>query len=225
MPRSRLKDYLVIAGGILLIGLSLSFAHVNSANSAADETVRVVNTPLPVTLQGTGTITGTVASTQSGTWNVGATQSGTWNVGINNPASNPVPVSDVNAVVREPFQARVLGNFTDELFGSQMDATVVTVPTGKRLVIEHVSAGLNISNAGVGLLSIGLNNPATLALDQIICNPVADASDALNHAFQCAGQTKYYVEPGQELHFFAETLQHAGSSSAVIFVSGYYVPA
>ena len=71
MPQLRLKDYLVITGGILLIALSLSFAHVNPAGSASDETVRVVNTPLPVTLQGTGTISGTVAATQSGAWNVG----------------------------------------------------------------------------------------------------------------------------------------------------------
>src|SRR5215467_10748641 len=84
MPRLRLKDYLVIAGGILLVALSLSFAHVNPVDSAGSAPVMVVNTPLPVTLQGTGSISGTVAATQSGTWNVGIT--GTPAVNLANPA-------------------------------------------------------------------------------------------------------------------------------------------
>ena len=54
MPQLRLKDYLVIVGGILLLALSLSFAHVNAVDSAPPGPfVTVVNTPLPVTLQGT----------------------------------------------------------------------------------------------------------------------------------------------------------------------------
>ena len=33
----------------------------------------MVNTPLPVQLQGTGNVTGQVSATQSGAWNVGVT--------------------------------------------------------------------------------------------------------------------------------------------------------
>ena len=63
MRQLRLKDYLVIMGGILLIVPSLSFAHVNPVDSAGSAPATVVNTPLPVTLQGTGIVSGTVAAT------------------------------------------------------------------------------------------------------------------------------------------------------------------
>jgi len=63
MKPLRFKDYLVVGGGILLIAASLSFTRVNPADSAADETVRVVNTPLPVTLQGTVSGNVTISNT------------------------------------------------------------------------------------------------------------------------------------------------------------------
>jgi len=132
MARLRLKDYLVIAGGILLIGLSLSFAHVNPVDSAGSAPVTVVNTPLPVTLQGTGSVSGTVAATQSGTWNVGitgtpsvsgtvaATQSGTWNVGSSGtPYTQEVTSTSCNA--------------------SFCFFTFPAVPAGKRLVIQQLN--------------------------------------------------------------------------------------
>src|SRR5262249_11582529 len=79
MARLRFKDYLVVAGGVLLIVLSVSLAQVNSVGAAGSPSVTVVNTPLPVT----GTVNANV------TGNVGVT--GTPSVSVTNfPATQPV---------------------------------------------------------------------------------------------------------------------------------------
>ena len=79
MARLRFKDYLVVAGGVLLIVLSVSLAQVNSVGAAGGPSVTVVNTPLPVT----GTVNANV------TGNVGVT--GTPSVSVTNfPATQPV---------------------------------------------------------------------------------------------------------------------------------------
>ena len=130
MPRLRLKDYLVIAGGILLIAVSLSFARVNPAGSAADETVRVVNTPLPVTLQGTGTVSGTVAATQSGAWNVGINKP----VSLDPTTTNPVTITESQ---RHPFSVAPFCDTTG-------NTCLVSVPTltTQRMELEYISAHL-----------------------------------------------------------------------------------
>jgi len=56
--------------------------------------IQVVNTPLPVSIQGTAN----VSAAQSGQWKVGLASDATVKVG--NGTSNPVPVRDVD--VREP---------------------------------------------------------------------------------------------------------------------------
>jgi len=186
MTRLRLKDYLVIAGGILLIGLSLSFAHVNPAGSAVDESVRVVNTPLPVTLQGTGTISGTVA----------ATQSGTWNVGINGtPMFNLANLADIAKAlgIGAPFESFLQCSF-GESSGHNLPAdgdvaacnVGITTPTHQRIVIETVTAGCGavvggatkLVDAGVftsagtfnggGLVPNGLSLNDSLSLSQTV---------------------------------------------------------
>jgi len=143
MPQLRLKDYLVITGGILLIALSLSFAHVNPAGSAADETVRVVNTPLPVTLQGTGTISGTVAATQSGTWNVGINGTPMFNL------ANPADIAKAEGI-QHPYQKELECGWPND--NNHCDVSF-TSPTNQRLVIEYVSGSCNL-NPGMQLLDV-----------------------------------------------------------------------
>lgn len=64
----------------------------------------------------------------NGTPNVNAT--------IVNPSSSPLLVRDVDAG-RSPFEIRLTFNIDD---GSAVNQTRFDVPSGKRLVIEHVSA-------------------------------------------------------------------------------------
>ncbi len=60
MGRLRFKDYLVVARGILLIALSISFAHVNRVGGAGSAPVTMTNTLLPV--QGTVNVGNFLAS-------------------------------------------------------------------------------------------------------------------------------------------------------------------
>jgi hypothetical protein len=61
------------------------------------------------------------------------------NVNVANTTASPVLVRDVDNVARQPFHAEAVGGFADG--GSTTRGLLIpTVPAGKRLVIEHVSA-------------------------------------------------------------------------------------
>ena len=196
MPRLRLRDYLVITGGILLIALSLSFAHVNPVDSAGSAPVTVVNTPLPVTLQGTGTISGTVA----------ATQSGAWNVGINKPVSldpttiNPVTITESQ---RHPFSVAPFCDTTG-------NTCLVSLPTltTQRMELEYISATCESNNSAIALPVLQFGAVVT---------PPGPNSNAQRFGFnqpnpaQVLGAAifgqiaKFYVEPGGSFEIFATT--------------------
>src|SRR5262249_1221796 len=88
----------------------------------------VVNTPLPVTLQGTGAISGTVA----------ATQSGTWNVGITNAA---LPVANTDDPSRMPYQSSLQPDCSDIVCAFAFGK----VPDGKRLVVQQCAGGFDFT--------------------------------------------------------------------------------
>jgi hypothetical protein len=89
----------------------------------------------------------TVKAEQSGTWNVGiagtptVSISGTPTVTVGNTAAAPVLVRNLDEPARQRFQQRVLVMLPDGLFG---EASPITVPDGKYLVIEHVSASCSM---------------------------------------------------------------------------------
>jgi len=105
--------------------------------------VNVVNTPVPVSLTGTGNITGSVKVTNfpatqpvSGTVNVGNMPTvgitGTPNVNVTNPATQPLLVLNVNDPGRIPYQGLAGCNNCNFV-------AFPVVPSGHRLVIQHVS--------------------------------------------------------------------------------------
>ena len=86
---------MLIALSFGISAVALSLVPSKPVGAAGSAPVMVTNTPLPVSLTGTGSISG----------NVNAAQSGAWNVGINNAGTSPVPVRDMdNAARRVPFQ-------------------------------------------------------------------------------------------------------------------------
>ena len=115
--------------------------------------VTVVNTPLPVSLTGTGTISGNVNAAQSGVWSVGVTNlpavqlaAGT-TVGISggNTSASPIFVRDADDPARNAF---VLGLCATSKFQT---CPAVTVPVGTRYVIEQVSGECNVgSESSIG---------------------------------------------------------------------------
>jgi hypothetical protein len=135
----------------------VAFFNVGQAVGApATTNVNVVNTPNVNVVNNPGVTvlnSPTVQSQQSGTWDVGITGSPTVTVG--NTSANPVPVV---ASPPSPFQEEVILVFNN---GSNSANGGFSVPTGKRLVIEHVSAtaalaeGQQLTGTRIDTLQVG----------------------------------------------------------------------
>jgi hypothetical protein len=140
-------------------------------------------------------------------------------VEIGNAPSSPVPVRDVDEAAKEPFQQ---GTVTTVFSSSSSATDVLTVPAGKRLVIEHFSAWINATGPdGLSSISIGVEN--TGQFDQAMCSQTGKTANGLNHFFSCSSSTKLYVDAGQTLQFFVAVANSNGGFHRA-FVSGYYVP-
>jgi hypothetical protein len=118
---------------------------------------------------------------------------------IANDDGSPIPVRDVDQAVREPVQ-------------------VVKVPSGKRLVVEHVSAFVQTQSGAVTAAGLSAGN----FVDSVPCSTMSPDLNGRPH-FACSVLTKYFVEPDRTLLFFVSTSAASGGALRV-FVSGYYVP-
>ena len=138
----------LVAIAVAIIPLPKSMRAQGQAAGSAP--VTVVNTPLPVSLTGTGNISGNVNAAQSGAWNVGVTSlpavqlaPGT-TVGISGSTS-PIFARDVDEPARSAF---VLGLCATSKFQT---CDGVTVPLGTRYVIEQVSGTCEVgSESSIG---------------------------------------------------------------------------
>ncbi len=174
MKHLRFKDYLVVAGGVLLMALSISFAHVNPVGGAGSAPVTVVNTPLPV--QGTvdvgnfpaaNTVTGSVSITNTplpvqGTVNANVTGSvgltGTPNVNISN-----TPTVQITSAVQ----------------------TLTGIPAGAFSVFQFHSASSVISGpdpAGTNyaITSVTFANPESSATESALRVAYGSTSDCVH---------------------------------------------
>jgi hypothetical protein len=139
--------------GVLIFVMVLAAAMIpvpkaTQAQAAGTAPVTVVNTPLPISLTGTGNISGDVNATQSGAWNVGVTNlpavqlaSGA-TVGISgfsNTEGTALFTSDVDAAARRPFALELCSSLDSNLCAPTPFSA--TLPVGERFVIEQVSGG------------------------------------------------------------------------------------
>jgi hypothetical protein len=193
--------------------------------------VTVVNTPsqpVPTAAQGTTAVTGnvgitgtpnvnianspTVQAQQSGPWTVGI--SGTPNVQVVSSLSNPVFVRDVNDAA-QPFRAELFARFP-------ASSVTFTVPTGKRLVVEDLSAEISVSTGtraellGDIFVSSGLETrffiPTTLGIstsrgDDLLTNQVV----------------KFSADPGATVTFFTPFTDGGVVQSIDVSIYGYLV--
>ena len=202
---AQLKRHLILAGVFVTLAVaSLILTSRGAVASVPPVTAPVsIVSPLPLPVTGTVTVSGVPTSTT-----------------IDNSASNPVPVRDVDAVTHEPFQARTpFSQFTSGV-GT---VTLVTVPADKTLVIEHVSAAIN-DTSGSGLVSCDLET-ATLngPVDWVVCEPMG--KNALNAFYAANAQTKFVAGPGSVVRFGVSTVSFSGTGFVAASVSGYYIPA
>jgi hypothetical protein len=109
--------------GLAILGALMPSPHAEAQNPVPGSApVNIVSPlPLPVTVTGSSTISGTVAATQSGTWNVNT--------------------KNVDERGRNPYQAVLSCSSA----AGACSGSGVAVAANTRLVIEHVSAQIQVS--------------------------------------------------------------------------------
>jgi hypothetical protein len=136
----------------------------------------------------------------------------TANVRIVDPLPIPVTVTE-----KEPFQV-VGGEDFSDCCGSSV---LVTVPTDRRLVIEHASALIGVFSPG-GLLSVSIGVKEIGVRDELQCT-ANSVTPGGAHFFACSGMTKFYVDPGADVRISVQTMGDAGGFARAL-ISGYYMP-
>ena len=233
-----LSGLAILTISVLLSGFGPSHAAPPPPPPPPTQDVNVVNNPSVQAHQsGVWTVGSAqsgawnVNSAQSGAWNVGATQSGTWNVGINgtpsvqlanNSPSNPVSVRDVNDPASQPFQRELVAGINTGEFAA---SDSLTVPAGKRLVLEFASETANLP-AGqhmwirIQTTTNGSTNQFTLT-PSFLCACGAGGSDFL----QGNQELKLYADPGSTVSVVANMflVPANGNTGADVVMSGHYI--
>ncbi len=199
-------------------GVSLQQILLPGGGGAKD--VLVVNTaaqPIPVTgsvgITGTANVnvanSPTVKAQQSGPWTVGI--SGTANVQVISSVSNPVYVRDVNNALQpftQEFDLAVASNALTAV-------SSFTVPAGRRLVIENVSAEAHVPSG----------QHARFFVDESIGHVIPTAFQGSlggQDALAVNAAVKFYFDPGT---VFVQVVrdQSGGTGNAFVTLDGYFV--
>ena len=210
----------------MLAALVLPAARPTEAASAlpGSAPVTVLNTPLPVALQGTGSITGQVSATQSGAWNVGVTSL---------PAVQLAPGTTVNVAgggisdsARQAYALTLCATFTDDCGGAPSSATL---PLNTRFVIEYVSGSCFVRNTGIHgwRLATRLNGQP---VEYIIPDKIGAHDDESTEGL-FSNLTRFYADGGQTDSLsvslfeagFIESHDYGPVSECDITLSGYLV--
>jgi len=190
----RRKSLAVAVLGLAAMAAVFGFPQSRStetATAAGSAPVTVVNTPLPVSLQGTGTVTGKVTALQGGSWSVGVTTL---------PAVQLAPGTTVNVQgggandsAREAYSLSLCATGDTESCG--VNPTTATIPLNKRFVIEFVSGYCFVRNTGIHgwTLTAPLNGQS---YEHMIGDKIsAHDDDSTTGLF--TNQTRIYADGGQ----------------------------
>jgi hypothetical protein len=130
---SRLRNKLIVLAAVGILAVVGSLMNSRRANAQSGSLRVTIGAPLPVPVSITG------SSTISGTVGLASGAS----VRVNNTVTDPVRVSNVNDAI-QPFQA---SNFCSGTAGTGGCAvTIFTVPAGKRAVVEYYNGSANFAN-------------------------------------------------------------------------------
>ena len=134
-------------------------------------------------------------------------------VSVTNTGANPVPVASVDDRVAHPFAQRVFPNVRSY--------ATLTVPAGKKLVIDSVT-GFNNGNGSasdleVDLVSNGAGNALRIAFGA--------AQSATSQRYLLDTKVFLVADPGSTVYFFIGDSDFNDSAGVNIDVHGYYVSA
>ena len=147
-------------------------------------------------------------------------------VNVVNTTASPVPVRDVDNPARQPFHAEAVGGFADGA-STTGGLLIPTVPAGKRLVIEHVSAfGTMLPTQKVinGGSDVIWADPFSTLIVQYHWHSQGSNADGSRDYFVASQLVRFYANPGA-LRCFAERNSVAGANpdSVTFTISGYLV--
>ena len=129
---------------------------------------------------------------------------------IVNPSTSPVPTTDVNEPALQPFQATLFPHSST----SNQATDTVTVPTGKRLVIEYYSSqAQDLTGGAAGMV---LTTTAGGNLVQYIVYVNANNTNQVNQT------ARIYADPGSTVEAFAFNA-NSSSTAGFVTVSGHLV--
>lgn len=129
---------------------------------------------------------------------------------VANPTSRPVPTDDVNEPAFQPFQATLFPHSSN----SNEATDSLTVPAGKRLVIEYYSSQpQDLSGGAAGMV---LTTTAGGSFVQYIVYVNANTTNQVNQA------ARIYADPGSTVEAFAFNA-NASSCAGFVSVSGHLV--
>ena len=143
-------------------------------------------------------------------------------INVVNTADNPVPVRDVDNPARQPFSRTIFRDFHNEVTA---DIPLITVPVGKRLVIEHASARSNFP--ANDLVSAELLYPAPTGglVHQFLVIHRQGTDSFGNRVFSASEELREYIAQGETLRFIVSR-DSAGANvvnAVAVTVSGYFV--
>lgn len=201
---NKLKTNLAVAAALAvlaIIGTIMNSQHATAQQQGPPDglAVRLVSPlPVPVTVTGSSTISGTVAATQSGTWNVNT--------------------KNVDERGRIPYQV-VLSCISNINSTGACAGQGVAVDANRRLVIEHVSAQIQVSTGKPIEFTELHNGSAKQYLPSHLENfNIFGATDT----YYVNEQVLSYLEAGQQPNVVVQTT--VGSRIHIIAtLSGYIV--
>lgn len=197
--KRRFVELVSVIAAALLVTVMANLVGASSGNGSAPVTVQ--NTPLPVTIGNDAlTIGGTVNAAQSGTWSVGLT--GT-------PSVQIVPL--------EPYQRQQDYGFS---VGDIFAAGTISIPSGKRLVIESVSVLARVP-AGQSVIFSLVPDLGVVHARHFI-TAVAQGSFFGQDVFAATEDLRLYAT--DEITFIAERSGSVGLGGLTFSISGYLVP-
>lgn len=197
--KRRFVELVSVIAAALLVTVMANLVGASSGSGSAPVTVQ--NTPLPITM-------GNEALTIGGT--VNAAQAGTWNVGLSGTAS-------VQFSPEEFFQR---GRGTGFLVGDIVAGDTISVPSGKRLVIEYITARIRVPTGQSVRLTLTLDTSSPSSIHYYF-PAVAEGSFFGQDSFGVTEHLRLYAE--EEVTLFAERSGSIGIGNFEFAISGYLI--
>jgi hypothetical protein len=187
----RFKNHLIAAAVLSVLAIigTIMNSRPSVLQAAAGPTVTIDPTQLPLPVQGSTSVSGTVAATQSGTWNVGI---------AGNSASSPLFTRDADNPARRPFQTSLCSSILETPEPCNAPSSF-TVPSNLRLIIEFIggSCATPLGNNGLQELDLGIRTQVG-GTDATYSFPYSFGLGELT----IAQQTRIYADPGTNVFLF-----------------------